>query len=556
MTTTSEKKASASIHDLQQPRGSHDTPSSMDLSFTALSFMAVHGCGDFAPECLSPRLMRWNDEIWLLDLRPTRSYWEKRGSHFFQDLGQTLTRQLAQQPTQEPTQQRTTDEPQTAPLCAAFSSHPWRCLLLLQMMMERSLHSFIASDSPLGQTMLANLGWPQWLSLVQQYYTKEKIGPSLARLQRFVERSAITRPAQLRHIPSDDIRRRFGKALAEAWTWTFPDQNLARSPKLPSAANTNARDLFTSYTQAIRQDSRTEANPLSPDSCDHFQWQSWTPLSHPSVTRYLDETLRYKEEILPLLSEDLDRLCRHRDWHPERHALRIDWEITDIHLNKTRTALHFRHPHCLEQEYGQHKTTLTQIDFLLAQTDLLAMPEDALEYGICAWQLEISESIFVPTQERSLLDQEEHFSRSLRQLDNQLPTGLQGLSLREDFLPEDRVQTNIPEGGKMPPPAPTPAATPAPTPSPRPQSIGGETNKARTPRKTGARSPLFLLTQAEACVPQGQLLFLEKTSEKWWDRLSFAANSRDYYLLIDGQAKRFWLFRDHAGCWFKHGIYS
>jgi hypothetical protein len=533
----------------------------------ALSFMAVHGCGNFAPECLSPRLMRWSDEIWLLDLRPTRSYWEKRGPHFFEDMRHTLTRQLAQHYTQEATQQLiTTEAHQTAPLCAAFSSHPWRCLLLLQMMMERSLHSFIASDSPLGQTMLTNLGWPQWLSLVQQYYTKEKIGPSLARLQRFVERSAIARPTQLRHIPADDIRRRFGKAMAEAWTWTFPDKNLPKNPKLPSAANTQARDLFTSYTQALNQDPRAEPNLLLPESCDHFHWQSWTPLSRPSVTRYLDETLRYKEEILPLLCEDLDRLCRHRDWHPERHALALDWELTDIHMKKTRTSLRFRHPHCLAQEYGQHKTTLTQIDFLLAQTDLLAMPEDALEYGISAWQLEISESIFVPTQERSLLDQEEHFSRSLRQLDNQLPTGLQGLSLRNDFLPEDRVQTSLPEGNQLPAPAPTPAATPAPTLAPWPQSLGGETdktqtsktqpNKTRTPRRTGARSPLFLLTQAEACVPQGQLLFLEKTSDKWWDRLSFAANSRDYYLLIDAQAKRFWLFRDHAGCWFKHGIYS
>ncbi len=49
--------------------------------------------------------------------------------------------------------------------------------------------------------------------------------------------------------------------------------------------------------------------------------------------------------------------------------------------------------------------------------------------------------------------------------------------------------------------------------------------------------------------------FLERASQNWWQNDDLAAVIRDYYV-IEEDGKFIWVFRDHSGTWYKHGIYS
>ena len=69
------------------------------------------------------------------------------------------------------------------------------------------------------------------------------------------------------------------------------------------------------------------------------------------------------------------------------------------------------------------------------------------------------------------------------------------------------------------------------------------------------KRPLSFMSRLSTSDPEGELVFLERTLDKWWKKVG-AGYRRDYYMNYTSEGKLYWLYRDLAGRWFKHGIFS
>ena len=69
------------------------------------------------------------------------------------------------------------------------------------------------------------------------------------------------------------------------------------------------------------------------------------------------------------------------------------------------------------------------------------------------------------------------------------------------------------------------------------------------------KRPLFIYeSPQQTSDPEGELVFLERTLDKWWKKVG-AGYRRDYYMNYTSEGKLYWLYKDLAGRWFKHGIF-
>jgi len=50
--------------------------------------------------------------------------------------------------------------------------------------------------------------------------------------------------------------------------------------------------------------------------------------------------------------------------------------------------------------------------------------------------------------------------------------------------------------------------------------------------------------------------FLERTSHDWLESKSLSDSAKDYYIWEEANGELIWAYRDNAGKWFKHGLYS
>jgi len=485
-------------------------PLTASPSSTSL-FLAIAGWQEGSS--LSPKVMAWNEDILLIDLSPTLSYWRQRASEQFVSLEELICQCM-------PEQAR-----------GVLADHPWKAVLHLKTFCENGVGQLLPLSSPLGSSLVKRLSWLTWeescLTLIEHFITSDVYKPSqrqafkkdLKALLTTVQKNMqLTSPISLKEVHDLSIRRRFGSILAEVWKWTWSQD---------------------------------------PQSVDHFPWRTIVSKVLPQVERVLTYPLREWQFIEPILCEDLDRICNLNCWDSSERVVSLEWALSFSNSPTLIIPVLFRHPHALHREAGHHKTALLQAFHSWSATFQKSLKKSLFKANsqylgddsITEWTLKVKELLSIAPSMQSLFEDDANSCASrLRDLENTLPLALESFSLKADWTPEGSWTT---EKGEV-------KSSCADKPSDSFLSLAG----------LYKQRPLFLrkspksLPHEEMSSMQG-IFFKERVMTKWWESNHEEPMLKDhsyfdheYFLRVSDHSQLQWVYRNDHGHLFLHGMYG
>lgn len=499
-------------------------------------------------QALTPRVMRWDDEIWLLDLSPCESYWLAQAAMRHCDVNALLRLVL----------QDVATSTEAGRWRCAMASHPWQALLLLNHMCERRLTGLISGDSGFGRGVFKEISWGGWWRSVETLLphfesdTSRRFNQTTFRrqslqLQRTAKRMGLSLPWQMQEIKPLAMRRRYGTTMHDLWCWSFDERRRTASPR-------------TGVGLFVGQDDLERDVVFAAD----FPWTPYVFADKPTVTHHLEFPLWEWEHIEPFLREDLDRLCSLACWQAGECIVSLEWRIVFRDLTHLKVPIRFRHPHSLHAEIGLHKTTLLQALYSF-ESSVPGSPLDAARHDellpivpLISWELIVDERLIPSSKTIGLFgdqisDGEATGLLSLLKLENKLSVPLACYSLRQDWLPEHSYAAGERTSQQL---LPLHAAE---------DDQNGVGSFSLSLAAMARQRPLFLYEKPIPYVAQESSVlwgFCERTMTKWWARgavsLKDASPSlqRDYYQLLDQEKRRYWVFKDNQGQCFLHGVFA
>ena len=486
-------------------------------------------------QSLTTQVMRWSEEIWILDISPFFRYWQIRSQAADSaviPLWRTALNRIFEIPD-------VPDPEKIIPLASAYRAtcavNPWLSVLMLYEMQERNIRGLVPQQSRVGQTLLKNVGWKCWwqgASAISDHFLAAKtkgfkpahFRKQCHRLKLGMSRLNIRRPGEMSILNESGVKKRFGAELGRLWRWTFAE----RSGRSPSTLSENS------------------VGPAPFLQRSGFPWQDYRFRDSPLVRRCLDYPLERWEQLAPLLVEDLDKLCGRLENSGEQVS-RIDWQVTLDDLKQLRVPIGFRNPHNLLREKGKHRTALSLAEraFEGAVREQFP-PTSAAEEAEAAplihnWELVLSETLIVPDIFFDIFGEiagKEGDLDILLRLENELPVPLNRFASCRDWLPEDSYTCTELDWKEA---------------ESSPSEMQRSLDAVAEERPLYIRSEPTLLPGIE---PKRQGRFLESTLSKWWQAGGPAAIERNYFKHIDPDGNATWIFQDSAGNWYQHGIFG
>ncbi len=275
---------------------------------------------DLQIQCLTPRLMRWSQRQWLLDVSDFMRYWKSQARRLLSDPASVWRKVLEDQ--------------LTPAYRAACAPNPWQAALLLESMKHHHVEGLVLINSPTGQKLFHAVSWEMWWHCAKRIDTDLKYR---RRLELAMERLNIQSPWDMQRFTQAGMQRRFGKRIAQFWQWTFGQ------------------------------------------TCDDFPWMDWLTQPKPTVTRGLDYPLCTWDQIEPLLRDDLDKLAE----NPVQ-ITQLNWELVFYDDSRIEMKIDFRYPHDLKREQGRHTTALLQAryQFEFALQGFTESPPDIISWQL------------------------------------------------------------------------------------------------------------------------------------------------------------------------------
>ncbi len=451
-----------------------------------------------ALRALTPSVMQWEEDVWLLDLSSCISYWQVQATLHKRSLTEELSSQLHQLLIAK-------DLDHIAqPYTATLSQDPWLGVLHISWLRERGLSGFFPQQSRILNNISSSLSWGCWWRCCDQYvryaassHERSKFLKAKRSMQLAMRRLGFQSPQAAKVLPASQMRRRFGSLLAELWE--------------------------RSFTQS----------PNSPSPTISFPW-SYLKYEEPrSISRHLDTILAQWDDIADFLRSDLNRLCLLDSFKEDQRILELEWRIVLYNLQDISLSIPFRHPHSLHHEAPHQRTALLQISYILEHYQRLQKDLGAEPCWISGWELRITQSWKRPPLAHSLFEPEQQEAEALLTLENQLQCPLETYQIQNDWVPEDSFAS---KGDTA--------------------LISSEQTEALS--LLGRQRPLFLLRNIRSFSTEGQSRlwkFRERTMDKWWVRHRTPNMVRDYYQVLT-QDRLAWVFRDAQGQFFMHGIYG
>jgi len=483
---------------------------------------------------LTTRVMRWSEQSWILDISPFVRYWRTRA----QSAGVTVVSlwRTALNRIFEPTGDSGREKviAISPPYRAACATNPWLALLMLYGMEARGVQGLVWQQSRTGKSLLSGTSWDVWwrgtvavndhfLAVKRKGFQPARFRAQCHRLKLGVARLGFRLPGEMHILNEQGVKKRFGSELALLWRWTF-DETVGRS----------------------REGSETGSGQAVPFLYRiSFPWQGFRFREPLLVKRYPDYSLEHWEQIAPLLSEDLDRLCLCLEKSGEQ-VVRLDWTVTLEDLTCLQVPILFRNPHDLRREAGDHRTALSQARYAFedaAREHYPPSPEGDVETVllISNWELALSESLVVPDVCFDIfgeMAEKEGELDILLRLENELPVVLNRFSTIRDWLPEDSYtcrELAWEEAEDYP------------------------TDMQRSLDAIAEERPLYIRSKPlplKVSDRKSRGRFLESTLDKWWQKGGPALIERNYFKHVDGDGNATWIFRDSAGEWYQHGIFG
>jgi len=458
---------------------------------------------------LSTFIMLWSEEekIWLIDLRPFSSYWQTRAQSSRLPLMSVLRKVLHQVfvPNQRKAKQDVLEL--IPPFQASCAVSPWKALLLLLSLRERNTKAFVSEEQDFARTLMRELSWSVWWQALEQLNkhlpSKERnaLSQGSRRLEHAVARLGFRNVQNMSVLNAPGVRRRFGKAIAEIWQWSFAfskDDELGENTHL----------LYS------------------------FPWKNFVFNTPVEIPRHLEFPLQMWEHIEPFLHEDLERLCEHSS--ASIRITKLLWKVTFDDLSILNIPIEFRHPHDLHKQKGDHKTVLLQAYYAFKTLVEDAVQGDPPYPSVLSWRLVLEQSLVIPPWVRDLFGEasQSNADEELLQLENNLNIPLRRFEEREDWLPEDSF-------------------------APWNPVLASKQTRNTSYRRLALRRPLFLYKEPQNC-REGthKPVFLESTMTKWWRAKEDGRWQRSYYKRVDEKGQAFWIYQDSTGQWFTHGNFG
>ena len=475
---------------------------------------------------LSPRVMQWSDDIWIMDLMPCLSYWKRQATRRNVNpvsLIETVLRAGSQQA-----------------WTGVLAFHPWQAVFMLPDLTNRHQQSDELSEKPwlinlagpFGSSFFRDSSMDSWFAATEalsrhyeagkrRHFQASRFRSQISRMRLAMERLNLHTPALLQEATRVSVQRRFGTFPGEVWSWTFWQETLEQA---------DPAHLFPI----------AESEPDS--SPGGFPWCDWAPAERPALSRSLDDNLFTWEPCEALLQKDLDQLLLSSGDH--LGIILLSWELSFLHMKTIRLLIRFRHPHRLRKEAGHHKTALNQASHKFDQSlKTLRERDDDLDFPpdipVTGWTLTIEESIRDTSPLCLPLLGQDGDDDELQAMENQLPVPLEQYDLSlcfevsEDFCPENEKTKTSP--------------------------VQGLADGRHQWAVAAQRRPLFLYPRPEALDLQGQSVgkvFLERASVPWWKGCGADFFSMDFFLIRQQNGEAYWVARAANGQWIRYGLYS
>lgn len=470
---------------------------------------------EFTPEgaqTITPRIMNWSKNCWILDFSITIEYWRRNRTHIRESIVPLIEEAIKRSMNDSKNQK-------SFCYCASLANNPWKAILLLYSMEDKGLEGYLDFESGFGKTIYENLPNKVWWKCLKKIsyhfkqakikgYNPQKFLQQTRHMKQSMERLGMDTPISFKCIDPNDLQRRFGEALMELWLMAFSD-----------SSNKKEGINFESI----------------------FPWHSYFLKETPKIKRNLDYPITQWDEIEPFLNEDLNKLCLLNSFSSNERLVSLKWHINLHDMSSIQILISFRHPHNLHTEYPHQKTALLQAYYSFTKTiekssnewddDYLSMPV------IVSWEVIILEKLLLTPQAFDLFGERDNEYEALLQLENRLPIKIKRYDLVCDWNPEDSYK-EVSENCKD-------------------NSIYKELYPSLI--SLGIKRPLFIYREPIEIRNKKTLVtdnFLERTMDKWWRSTSFNSRQRDYYCLMDNKKRCFWVFHDTNGKWYIHGIFG
>jgi hypothetical protein len=497
---------------------------------------------------LSPRIMQWEDDTWIVDLSVCASYWKvqalKKEMTVIDVLRTVLDHCFSNSDT-------CLDDGGAA-YQAAAANHPWQAVLLLTCMKRRALSGLVNQAAPFGLSIFKEITWSVWWQATSCYAAhmeviptgKRKFNPSQFRsrsgqMQRAMKRLGLKAPWGLREMDPMQIKRRFGNQLHDLCQWAYVDIAVGNNENESLGGFSLQRSLFG-------------------QECD-FPWASFTSPERPGVSRHLDYPVAEWAQIEPILLHDLDRLCCLDSFKAGERVVSLEWRIVFHDMSYLVIPIIFRHPHSLHCEMTRQCTALLQALYAF-ESSLRGSPLDKARLDdlipiepVVSWTLTVAERLILPSKLVGLFGDGpsanangQSYSveeQKLLEIENRLPVPLNAYSFRHDPLPEDSYATTTKED---------------------PYEI--DSKVFPTLAAQAQSRPLFLYRNPTALDSKSQRAktstFTERTLDKWWRTNGGSASrpiQRDYYHLTTHDQKAFWVYRANSKkqeSFYIHGVFA
>jgi hypothetical protein len=454
-----------------------------------------------ALRALTPHLMLWEEDLWLLHLTPCMSYWELHAQAKQKTIQQILEEEIQNMCHS----QKASPDGEVKVYTACMGYDPWWSLLSCSLLASRNLRGFFSSHQKITKNLWSALSWSLWWQLVHTSLLHEGDKKKLSNFQKSkrhmqltMRRLNLASPHAAKDIPSSQIRRRFGVTIASFWERTW------------------AR----------------EEGKLSAES-ESFPWKQFLISERAEVTRHLDSLLCEWDDIAEILRADLNRLAFLDSFKEGQRILAMEWKIVLYDLQEILLPILFRHPHCIRQESPHQRTALLQALYAF-QSNVQKHKRVSCEPSwIAGWTVSIRTAWQQPLIAKSLFEPEAGDFDTLMTLENQLERPLESYQVITDWVPEDSFQVNSTD-----------------------RQLDASSN--RNIVLLGRQRPLFLMKAIHSFEAEGQSRiwkFRERTMDKWWHKNRSLNSVRDYYQVLS-QDRLAWVFRDEKGRFFLHGIYG
>ena len=469
-------------------------------------YAAIYCAGEINPEdafCLTPHVMQWSNNIYLFDLETCINYWSQQAHSLNISLSEIYEKILCSVFGDK--------------AIAVFGHHPWQSLLFLNYLIHDESIGVHALTSLFNKKTYEKLGWHYWFITLMQLadhleavkaknFAAPQFRVKVAQMQRFIQRLALSGPYELADADVAAIKRRYSGWVGEAWCWTFQ-----------SFKDNQSQGLFC------------------------FPWRALRFNQSLCVKRHLDYPVSQWDVVEPLLKEDLDKLCRLGCWSSGDKINTLYWKIRLFNLQDMDVAISFRNPYSLHTDAPEFKAALYQayyayvalMEKLTSRDKDLDLPQ---EMPFISWQIEIKQRLHIPQIILDLFENEKEGAnyKGILDLQNCLPQAIEYYVISPDFMPEQLFFR---------------------------ESIGyqGECDfSLKQWVNVLLRRPLFYYRQPRLIKDKQQTScqFLERTAYNWWRSENIRDLVRDYFLLKNQQGQYFWVFKNSAGEWYRHGIYS